>query len=178
MCNFSLSSPSTPRSPFGQRCSNIHDPRAVGAISSWLPHTDIPISNLPTTVNVDELYHTHTLMERVHVPPPRAPGSNRSVHDSKDDAGVFGDVPKLTRLEVRAMLHDTLCSRYVYSPTHFFNNELCMVHNVYKVSWRSRQRSSFHSLAIFQPFPLTRVTLHTPNSGLLPRPRSRWYPSD
>lgn len=32
-----------------------------------------------------------------------------------------------------SQLHDTLCSSYVYSPTHFLNNELCMIHGTYKV---------------------------------------------
>lgn len=130
---------STGACPFGQRCSNIHDPRAIGIVSSWLPHTDVPISNLPTTVNIDDLFHTYNLMEPVRVPPPRPPGSIRD-HDKVDDTGIFGGVPKHTRLEVRVKLHQLLSSRYVYSPSHFFNNELCMVHSTYKVYFRHTGR--------------------------------------
>jgi len=45
--------------PFGQRCSSIHDPRAAGPTSSWMPFADAPVANLETTVNVDKFYHRH-----------------------------------------------------------------------------------------------------------------------
>ena len=46
-------------SPFGQRCSSIHDPRLTGYVSSWLPHTEVPISNLKTEVNIDSYCHSY-----------------------------------------------------------------------------------------------------------------------
>ncbi len=44
-------------SPFGLRCSNFHDPRVGGTNSSWLPHSDVPIPNLQTDLNVDKKHH-------------------------------------------------------------------------------------------------------------------------
>lgn len=46
-------------SPFGLRCHNIHDPRVASETPSWLPHSDIPVSNLSTDLVVDKSYHTH-----------------------------------------------------------------------------------------------------------------------
>jgi len=44
-------------SPFGLRCSNIHDPRVAGSNSSWLPHCDVPVLNLRSELMVDKSYH-------------------------------------------------------------------------------------------------------------------------
>ena len=44
-------------SPFGLRCSSIHDPSAAGSNPSWLPHSDIPVTNLETDLNVDKAHH-------------------------------------------------------------------------------------------------------------------------
>ncbi len=44
-------------SPFGLRCSNFHDPRVGGTSSSWLPHSDVPVPNLQTDLNVDKKHH-------------------------------------------------------------------------------------------------------------------------
>lgn len=43
--------------PFGLRCSNIHDARVASVNSSWLPHSDVPVSNLKTNLNVDKAHH-------------------------------------------------------------------------------------------------------------------------
>eukprot|EP00557_Chaetoceros_sp_GSL56_P000124 CAMPEP_0176500072 /NCGR_PEP_ID=MMETSP0200_2-20121128/13310_1 /TAXON_ID=947934 /ORGANISM="Chaetoceros sp., Strain GSL56" /LENGTH=1051 /DNA_ID=CAMNT_0017898623 /DNA_START=829 /DNA_END=3984 /DNA_ORIENTATION=+ len=48
---------STGACPFGLRCSNIHDPRTAGSQPSWLPHCDIPVSNLSTELVVDKSHH-------------------------------------------------------------------------------------------------------------------------
>lgn len=108
--------------PFGQRCSNIHDPRAIGAVSSWLPHTDVPIANLPTSVNVDALYHTrHALVPPVIKMPRRIPSPEK----------VESNEMRKSVLQIRLLLHETLSKPFVYSPTHFINNELCMIHGQY-----------------------------------------------
>jgi len=44
-------------SPFGLRCNGIHDPRMNSTASSWLPHSDTPVNNLKTDLNVDTSYH-------------------------------------------------------------------------------------------------------------------------
>lgn len=45
-------------SPFGERCNCIHDPRVQSDKPSWLPHSDVPVANLPqTTVNVEKFFH-------------------------------------------------------------------------------------------------------------------------
>lgn len=46
-----------PYSPFGLRCSNIHDPRVAGVNSSWLPHSDVAVTNLQTDLNVDKTHY-------------------------------------------------------------------------------------------------------------------------
>ena len=43
-------------SPFGKRCTGIHDPRAAGAYPSWLTHTETQGNSLETDVNVDSLH--------------------------------------------------------------------------------------------------------------------------
>ncbi len=44
-------------SPFGLRCNQLHDPRVASETTSWLPHSDIPVSNLDTDLTVDKSYH-------------------------------------------------------------------------------------------------------------------------
>lgn len=44
-------------SPYGLRCGNIHDPRVAGVHSSWLPHSEVPVSSLDTDMNVDKTHH-------------------------------------------------------------------------------------------------------------------------
>lgn len=123
---------STGACPFGQRCSSIHDPRAIGAVSSWLPHTDVPIGNLPTTVNVDKLYHTQQVMDPVSVAPPRSPSFSNDLESSpSQDGGHCGGPDTSFQLQVRLQLHDVLASNYVFAPTHFMNGELCMIHAKY-----------------------------------------------
>lgn len=39
------------------RCHNLHDPRIASKITSWLPHSDIPVSTLGTELTVDKSYH-------------------------------------------------------------------------------------------------------------------------
>lgn len=43
--------------PYGLRCGNIHDPRIVGKHTSWLPHSEVPVSSLETDLNVDKTHH-------------------------------------------------------------------------------------------------------------------------
>ena len=63
--------------PFGQRCVHIHDTRLTGPKSSWLPHTDVALGNLATTVNVDALYHTRHYMTPPTAAPPAATATAR-----------------------------------------------------------------------------------------------------
>jgi hypothetical protein len=55
-------------SPFGLRCSSIHDPRVAGTKPSWLPHCDIPVSNLPTELVVDKSHHRNAAILSQHNP--------------------------------------------------------------------------------------------------------------
>lgn len=45
-----------PISPFGRRCSNIHDPRCGSGVTAWLPHTETQGNTMDTDINVDALH--------------------------------------------------------------------------------------------------------------------------
>jgi len=43
-------------SPFGKRCTCIHDSRLAGSSPSWLPHTETQGNTMDTDINVDALH--------------------------------------------------------------------------------------------------------------------------
>ncbi len=129
---------STGACPFGQRCSFIHDPRLVGPSRAWLPHSDTPVSNLSTTINVDK---DHAIRSKFDPPsqwlhaPKKPPlffaqrGTDGVIEEERKSQEIFGGVPTARRLQVYLRLHEALHTSYVYSPNYFLGDELVMIHS-------------------------------------------------
>ena len=131
-------------SPFGKRCTSIHDPRVAGSSSSWLTHTETQGNTMSTDINVEAL--NHKFQHHLHHGTPF--GEDFSLKsDSWSDlykkvANLYYskdgwiDSSNSRRREVVSPIHKlqiALALRgdpewlYRYRPQHMIMEELCMV---------------------------------------------------
>jgi len=124
-------------SPFGKRCSGIHDPRTAGIQQSWLPHTETQGNTIATDINVEALhqkrlytiYYDNPFGDLFHV-----------------DLDVWEDLYKLIcnipttrnsnrrknlaehqKVDIALQMRGSANWHYKFRPQHIIYDELCMV---------------------------------------------------
>jgi hypothetical protein len=132
-----------PCSPFGSRCTCIHDPRATGTSPSWLTHTETQGNTIATDINVESLHQKR--FNEVHSDNPF--GNRFSLlHDTFSElyklicnlnfarrGWVDANRRHIQHLDPRIKLQIALEMRggaywcYKFRPQHVIHDEMCMV---------------------------------------------------
>ena len=129
-------------SPFGKRCTGIHDPRIGGKYESWLPHTETQGNTLATDINVEAL-HQKRLNAILHGNP------FGNLFSLKND--TWSDLYKLVcnidyvkngwvdkkrqrtavhpivKIQIALQMRGDAEWQYKFRPQHVIHDELCMV---------------------------------------------------
>jgi hypothetical protein len=128
-------------SPFGKRCTGIHDPRIDGSNPSWLPHTETQGNTMATDINVDSLHQKrlHTILYDNPFGDRFSFGNSWSdlykliccIDYSKKDGWIDKrrqrGLGPIYKLQIALKLRATPDWQYKYRPQHIVHNELCMV---------------------------------------------------
>jgi hypothetical protein len=125
-------------SPFGKRCTCIHDPRIMGHHDSWLPHTEMQIPSLHTDVNV-EIFYKKT-MEDIHQGHPFGNVISLEKNDARNWSSLYSKICNMPYTSSNSIVIE---ERYqvaialkmmgevgkldAYTTTHIVFNQVCMV---------------------------------------------------
>lgn len=123
-------------SPFGIRCSGIHDPRISGPSPSWLPHTETQGNSLSTDINVDGLHQKR--MHAIHHGSPFGDQFSLELDDFTDLYKLVCNISttnkrrrntlsEIHKLAIALQMRGESDWMYKYCPQHVINNTLCMV---------------------------------------------------
>jgi len=132
-------------SPFGLRCTGIHDPRVSDENrAAWLPHSEVSVTSLcNTTANVDRFYHKR--VREVHQINPLLYSKKCNIEWTdtynqvcnipfESSSSSIIDISDLQRMKmVYCMMKEELSATrstlmdYIYHPTHVLYDEVpCM----------------------------------------------------
>jgi hypothetical protein len=138
---FSNIPPSCDLSPYGKRCTGIHDPRVGGSSPSWLPLTETQGNTIDTDINVEAL-HQKRINEVFFGTPfchcfslERDSWSDLykvicNIDYSKDgwiDKRRQRGLDPIYKLQIASQLRGTSEWQYKYRPQHVIHDEICMV---------------------------------------------------
>jgi hypothetical protein len=147
-------------SPFGKRCSSIHDPRITGTTTSWLPHTETQGNSISTDINVDGLHQkrTHAILYGT----PFGDQFNLDLDDWADLYKLVCNTPggggklmrrrntnaisELHKLQIALQMRGDAGWMYKYRPQHVVYKTLCMV--VQKRAFRLEKSGMAHPIPI------------------------------
>lgn len=145
---------SSNRSPFGKRCTSIHDPRVQGQHDSWLTHTETQGNNSSTDINVDALFQV--MQHEIHCGTPfgelfhpevdtwnelykrigniyfsnkdaragKKAVNNKAWVDSKRPNSTLSHIVKL---QIALDMRGPSDFSFKYRPQHIIHGELCMI---------------------------------------------------
>ena len=122
-------------SPFGIRCTGIHDARIAGSTPSWLPHTETQGNSINTDINVDGLHQKR--LNAILYGNPFGDKFSLEIDD-------FGDLYKLIcntnimkrrrntlselhKLSIALQMRGAPGWMYKFRPQHVIFSSLCMV---------------------------------------------------
>jgi hypothetical protein len=123
-------------SPFGKRCSGIHDPRIVASTPSWLPHTETQGNSISTDINVDGL-HQKRLLTILH----SNPFGDQFSLELDDWADLYklicnttasnkrrrNNLSEIHKLSIALQMRGGHDWMYKYRPQHIVYDTLCIV---------------------------------------------------
>lgn len=122
-------------SPFGKRCSSLHDKRVAGPSSSWLTHTETKGNSLPTEINVEGRYQ-----QRLYNLLYSTPFGNRFSLQFDDWEVLFNlacnlsdkksrrcSISAVHKVGMALQMRGSSEWGYIFKPQHIIHGELCMV---------------------------------------------------
>lgn len=122
-------------SPFGKRCSSLHDKRVAGPSSSWLTHTETKGNSLPTEINVESRYQQRLYSLLYSTPF----GNQFSIHSDNwevlfnlvcnltDTDKRCGSISPVHKVDMAIKMRGRSDWGYIFKPQHVIHGELCMV---------------------------------------------------
>ena len=124
-------------SPFGKRCTQIHDPRVANTeYNSWLPHTETQGNTMETDINVEALHQKRQMTILHGTPFGEMPESftdlYRTVCHIDYQNGWIDQrrskIDPIYKLQIAAIMRGINPSwQYKYRPQHIIYDEICMV---------------------------------------------------
>jgi hypothetical protein len=136
-------------SPFGKRCTSLHDPRVQGHYDSWLPHTETQGNTTSTDINVDAYFQT--IQHEIHCGTPFGEsflpqvdtwndlyqrigniyyGSQKNSKTAEDDSKkrpASSVLTSVVKLQIALQMRGPPGFSFKYQPRHIIHGEPCMV---------------------------------------------------
>lgn len=128
-------------SPFGKRCSGIHDPRTAGSQQSWLPHTETQGNTIATDINVEALHQKR--LHAIHYNNPFGDLFQLDQDGYDDLYKLMCNIPtshvvvpprnkrnqlaEHFKVDIALQMRGPAEWQYKFRPQHIIYDELCMV---------------------------------------------------
>lgn len=124
-------------SPFGKRCTGIHDPRAAGTHQSWLPHTETQGNTIATDINVEALHQKR--LHAIQYNNPFGDLFHVDLDGWKDLYKLVCNIPttrnsnrrknlaEYHKVDIALQMRGSSEWQYKFRPQHIIYDELCMV---------------------------------------------------